>query len=182
MKLNKYMLVAAAFMMVAAASAGTTMAYFTDTHQTTGSVLVTLGDSELTPNDYAEGLLKTVSITNTSQYDAYVRVKALYSSNFEADLTQEATSNGWSENQDGYFYYKPVLAAGETTPELKLQITVKNHELAENFNVVIIEEATRVIYDEQGNESCDWNKKVMSRESYDAEFSKVSNGEGDSNE
>lgn len=171
MKLKKYMLVAAAFLMIGAAGVAPTMAYFTDTKEVIGGVLVSLGDSKLTPHDSAEGLLKTVAVENTSQYDAFVRVKAIYSENFSATLTEEAKANGWSVNEDGYYYYSDIIAAGETSKELKLQIEVKDETIADQFNVVIVEEATKVIYDAEGNTSCDWNSKVMTSEEYDAKFS-----------
>ncbi|MBQ7147545.1 MAG: hypothetical protein IJR96_02215 [Pseudobutyrivibrio sp.] len=171
MKLKKNMLVAAAFLMIGAAGVAPTMAYFTDTKEVTGGVLVSLGDSELTPHDSAEGLLKTVAVENTSQYDAFVRVKAIYSENFNATITEEAKANGWSVNEDGYYYYSDILAAGETSKELKLQIEVKDETIADQFNVVIVEEATKVIYDAEGNTRCDWNSKVMTSEEYDAKFS-----------
>ncbi|QFJ53607.1 hypothetical protein [Pseudobutyrivibrio xylanivorans] len=169
MKFKKYMLVAAALLIIGGVAVKPAMAYFTDSHETTGSIQISLGDSKLTPKDSADGLLKTVSVTNTSNYDAFVRVKAIYSKNFSAAITDKAKENGWSE-KDGYFYYAPVLAAGESTPDLKIQISVVDNSIADSFNVVIIEEATRVIYDSEGNTSCDWNSKVMNREDYDAKF------------
>ena len=169
MKFKKYMLVAAALLIIGGVAVRPAMAYFTDSHETTGSIQISIGDSKLTPKDSADGLLKTVSVTNTSNYDAFVRVKAVYSKNFSAAITDEAKENGWSE-KDGYFYYAPVLAAGESTPDLKIQISVVDNSIADSFNVVIIEEATRVIYDSEGNTSCDWNSKVMNREDYDAKF------------
>ncbi len=172
MKFNKYMIAAAALLMVTAASVKPAMAYFTDSHSAKGSVLVSIGDAKLVPNDSAEGLLKTVSVKNTSNYDAFIRVKAIYSNNFKAELTKEAKANGWSLADDGYYYLDEVVAAGETTPEIYIQIEVIEDEIADKFNVVIVEEATRVIYDEAGNTSCNWNSKVMSREEYDSQFTK----------
>ena len=176
MKLKKYFLVAAALLMVGAASVKPAMAYFTDSHKTTGSMLVNIADSQLVPTDSAEGLLKTVSVKNTSNYDAFIRVKAIYSKNFTAELTDEAKANGWSKKDD-YYYYEPVVAAGESTAELKIQIAIIDEQIADSFNVVIVEEATRVIYDEKGNASCNWNSKVMSREQYDSKFSNEDNAD-----
>lgn len=169
MKFKKYLMIAAALALVSLASVKTTMAYFTDHKETTGGVTLSLGDSRLTPHETVEGLVKHITVENTGNYDVFIRVKAVYGSNYDASVVDN-TSAGWELKDDGYYYYKDVVKAHETAPELQLQIKVKDNTAIENsFNVVIVQEATLAIYD--GDKvSADWSKTVMSRQDYDAKF------------
>ena len=174
MKFKKYLMIAAALALVSLASVKTTMAYFTDHKETTGGVTLSLGDSRLTPHETVEGLVKHITVENTGNYDVFIRVKAVYGSNYDASVVDN-TSAGWQLKDDGYYYYKDVVKAHETAPELQLQIKVKDNTAVENsFNVVIIQEATLAIYDGD-NVSADWTKTVMSRSDYDAKFSNQGN-------
>ena len=174
MKFKKYFMIAAALALVSLASVKTTMAYFTDHKETTGGVTLSLGDSRLTPHETVEGLVKHITVENTGNYDVFIRVKAVYGSNYDASVVDN-TSAGWELKDDGYYYYKDVVKAHETAPELQLQIKVKDNTAVENsFNVVIIQEATLAIYDGD-NVSADWTKTVMSRSDYDAKFSNQGN-------
>ena len=174
MKFKKYLMIAAALALVSLASVKTTMAYFTDTKEATGGVTLSLGDSRLTPHETVDGLVKHITVENTGNYDVFIRVKAVYGSNYDASVVDN-TSAGWQLKDDGYYYYKDVVKAHETAPELQLQIKVKDNTAVENsFNVVIIQEATLAIYDGD-NVSADWTKTVMSRSDYDAKFSNQGN-------
>ena len=176
MKFKKYCMIAAALTLVSLASVKTTMAYFTDTEQATGGVTPSLGDSRLVPHEKVEGLVKHITVENTGNYDVFIRVKAVYGSNYNAEVVVN-TSAGWELKDDGYYYYKDVVKAHETAPELQLQITVKdNTAVEESFNVVIVQEASLAIYDADGNASVDWTKTVMSRQEYDAKFPTKVNG------
>lgn len=174
MKFKKYLMIAAALALVSLASVKTTMAYFTDSKEATGGVTLSLGDSRLTPHETVDGLVKHITVENTGNYDVFIRVKAVYGSNYDASVVDK-TSAGWQLKDDGYYYYKDVVKAHETAPELQLQIKVKDNTAVENsFNVVIIQEATLAIYDGD-NVSADWTKTVMSCSDYDAKFSNQGN-------
>lgn len=175
MKLKKYFIIAAALALVSAASVGTTMAYFTDTKQATGGVTLSLGDSKITPHEDVdeENMIKHVTVENTGNYDVFIRVKAVYGSNYDVALT-DGSDEGWELNADGYYYYKNVVKAHETAPVLNLKVSVKDDsQVPDSFNIVIVEEASLAIYDADGNASVDWTKKVMSRSDYDAKFSET---------
>lgn len=63
---------------------------------------------------------------------------------------------------DGYWYYNDVLQAGQTT-EKELNITYKfpsGDQKPEEFNVVVIQECTPILYDEDGNAYADWDNVV----------------------
>ena len=182
MKFKKYFVIAAALALVSLASVKTTMAYFTDTKQATGGVTLSLGDSRLTPHETVDGLIKHITVENTGNYDVFIRVKAVYGSNYDASVV-ENTSAGWELKEDGYYYYKDVVKAHETAPELQLEISVKDDTAVEDsFNVVILQEASLAIYDADGNVSVDWTKTVMSRSDYDAKFSDSTSNETEGTE
>ena len=161
MKYKKYLIAAAALVMIAAASVGPAMAYFTDSHIATGTVTVNLGDSSLTPNESVEDMVKTIQITNSGDYDVYIRVKAIYGST--VTVTKSA-GDKWSLS-DGYYYYRDIVEAGGTTDELKLAITAPTDISQDSFNVIIAEEATRATYATDGTaNAADWSLAIKSEE------------------
>nr|MCR5415248.1 hypothetical protein [Pseudobutyrivibrio sp.] len=114
-------------------------------------------DGELPPpEDYVENMVKHVTLTNTGECDVYVRVLAVYPDDGSVGAELLSTTD-WSQGEGGYYYYSKILAPGESTSELQLEITYST-EL--DFNVIIIQEATKVIYDEDGNPTADWTSTV----------------------
>ena len=126
---------------------GSAMAYFTTYTTAGGGVTMNMGFTETIPNETVDKDGKHVTITNTGDYDCFVRVKAF------APM-----------EDDGYWHYEGVLPAGETTPELKeLNISYKfpeGKDKPEEFNIVVIQECTPVLYDENGKPSPDWNHVI----------------------
>ena len=68
----------------------------------------------------------------------------------------------WTIGDDGYWYYESVLPAGETTKqELNISYQFPSGDgKASEFNVVVIQECTPVLFDENGNAYADWNHAV----------------------
>ena len=61
-----------------------------------------------------------------------------------------------------YWYYDDVLPAGKTT-EQELNITYKfpeGNDKPEEFNIVVIQECTPVLYKEDGTPYADWNHVI----------------------
>ena len=82
------------------------------------------------------------------------RVKVFAGSTHDLIFSSEESLN-WSENSDGYYYYNAKLEPTIHSSELVLTIDPKN-ETSGSFNVIVVEEATRV----QPDGSYDWNEKV----------------------
>ncbi len=194
MKYKKYLLIAAAaLLMIGAAAVSPAMAYFTDTHTASGMVTLSLGDSNVKPDESFDGMNKLITVTNTGDYAVFVRVKAIYGSNCTVTL-DAASSSGWSDGGDGYYYYASPLAGktkdasvGESSSQLKLIVAAKEDTSADSFNVIILEEATRVRYDSNGNAIADWNDVIKvetdaSDESSDTENSENSADNTDADE
>ena len=130
MRYKKYLIIAAALVMIGAAGIKPTMAYFTDTQTATGKITVNLGDSTIIPDEKVDGMTKIITVSNTGDYDVFVRVKAIYSSNYTVTLTDNAKANGWSDGGDGYYYYSDIVTKKDTdnasSKQLELEIEVKD--------------------------------------------------------
>lgn len=160
---------AAALFLTAALSIGNASAYFTTYVSAGGSHPVNLGArTELREN--VSEMTKHIFIENTSQInDCYVRVKVFYAGPFEIEYTDRSESGSlWTYSEaDGYWYYGEILPPRpEGTEEestvgitavLDAKINLPEGFDQDSFNVVVIQECTPVIYDENGNPTADWN-------------------------
>ena len=75
--------------------------------------------------------------------------------------------------EDDYWYYRPILPAS-TDPDNPSQTTVLDAKIIlpegfdrDNFNVVVIQECTPVVYDESGNATADWTTVYSDYEEYE---------------
>ena len=156
MKVNRLILVAAALALIGSLAVKPAIAYFTDTATVSKTIPISIGDVELQEmDDDVNHMIKTIAISNTGEYDIFVRAKALYPDT--CTITKQ-TSTNWSDLDGGYYYYSEILKPGEKTEDLNLKIDFDGS--TSDFNVIIIQEAARVIYDEAGNPSGDWGNKV----------------------
>ena len=136
------------------------IAYFTDTVQTEGKIEVKLGDGKPEIDENVKNMTKYVTIKNTGDYDIFVRAKAIYPDTCTVTLENKA---GWkSGNNDGYYYYDAPVAPGAST-ESELTLKIENSSELD-FNVVIVQEATKVVYDENGNpKPADWTNPLTTQ-------------------
>lgn len=153
---RKWLILAAAAAVTLSIVAVTpSIAYFTDTVQTEGKIEVKLGDGKPEIDEKVKDMTKYVTIKNTGDYDIYVRAKAIYPDTCTVDFV---ATEGWQKG-DGYYYYNSPVAPGAAT-ESELTLSIKNNSVLD-FNVVIVQEATRVVYDESGNpKPADWTNPV----------------------
>ena len=179
---------AAALGLTAVLTVESSMAYFTTYVSAGGDQVVNLQAQTELHEDVTE-MTKHIGITNTSpENDCYVRVKVFYVDDDKIDIeykTEEGHESDWyyDDSNDpilgGYWYYRPELKAGETTSILDAKIHVpesKEEFDKDNFNVVVIYEFTPALYDDEGNITCDWSKKL------DLEYGDVSETEGEGEE
>ena len=168
-KLHKKPLImaAATLALTGTLAVGSAMAYFTTYSTAGGGVTMNMGFTETIPNEEVDENGKHITITNTGDYDCFVRVKAFA----PVELTYNAPDGGWTDGGDGYWYYDEVLPAGETTSH-ELNITYKfpsGDEKPEEFNIVVIEECTPVLYHEDGTPYADWNHVITGDSAQTAE-------------
>lgn len=147
---------AAALAMTAALTIESSMAYFTTYTEAEGSQVVSLGAStEIDEN--VSNKTKHVTVRNTSaENECFVRVK-VFSGSY---VTCTPAGTNWTYDEaDGYWYYGPTVAPGAETDVLDVSIEIDStkEEDLKDFNVVVIQECTPVLYDEDGNPMADWS-------------------------
>ena len=160
---NKPLLMTAATLALTGTLAvGSAMAYFTTYSTAGGGVTMNMGFTETVPNEKVDENGKHVTITNTGKYDCFVRVKAFA----PVELIYNAPDGEWTAGADDYWYYDEVLLAGQTTKK-ELNITYKfptgdseGKNKPDEFNVVVIQECTPVLYDDTGKAYADWNHVI----------------------
>ena len=157
-KINKksLCLAAAALTLTAGISAGTAMAYFTTYTEASGGVTLNMGFSETIPKEDFSDWTKHVSVENTGDYDCYVRVKALAGSKYQDGLQYSDSDGKWTPGEDGYYYYSDPIAPGESTSVLDIRIDSTKSDAS--FNVVVVQESTKVLYNENNEPYADWTQ------------------------
>ena len=155
-------LTAVAVTLLVSLTVGTAMAYFTTYATAEGGVQMEL---DFTKTDIDENVVdgkKEIKVTNTGDFSCYVRVKALagdaHTLAYEEPVADGASSK-WTPNPDGYYYYADVLEPGASTTLLNVlfELPTDADEPAD-FNVIIIQENTPVLYGEDGTPYANWSK------------------------
>lgn len=157
-----FFLAAAALILVGTLTVESAMAYFTTYSSAKGSVQMHMGFTETEPHEEVDRNGKHVTIKNIGDYDCFVRVKAFAPS--EITLTYQPEDSGWTEGENGFWYYDEILPAGEKT-KTKLNIgytfpNVEDEDSPESFNIVVIQECTPVLYKADGSAYADWNQVI----------------------
>jgi hypothetical protein len=160
MDLNRYaklaVMSAAALGMTAVLTIEGAQAYFTTYVSAGGSQVVNLG-AETEIHEGLSNMTKHISVENASVVnDCFVRVKVFCGNELAIDYTEADGGQNWYLGDDGYWYYRPILAAGTTTTVLDAKIVLPEGFDKDNFNVVVIQECTPVVYDASGNATADW--------------------------
>ena len=132
------------------------MAYFTTYTAASGGVTLNMGFSETIPKEDFSNWTKHVSVENTGDYDCYVRVKALAGSKYQDGLQYSDSDGKWTPGEDGYYYYSDLIAPGESTSVLDIRIDSKESDAS--FNVVVVQESTKVLYNENNEPYADWTQ------------------------
>lgn len=148
----------AALGLVAVSGGQDSMAYFTTYVTAGGSEIVRLGAQTEIREDVSS-MTKHVSIQNVSQTnDCFVRVKAFCGQDLTLTYTDTSGRGDWYDGKDGYWYYRPIVPAGAATAVLDIKINLPAGFNKDEFNVVVIQECTPVLYDDSGKASADWSK------------------------
>lgn len=152
-------LTAAALMMTASIGVGSAMAYFTTYAQAKGGVALELGFTDTEVEEDVIDEKKQLQLKNTGDYDCYVRLKALTGAAYASSITyaEKDGSGKWTPGADGYYYYSDIVAPGGVTSQLDVGFQFPTEE-PKDFNIIIIQECTPVLYDEDGNPYADWNE------------------------
>ena len=96
-------------------------------------------------NETPDGANKVISVTNTGDVDAMVRVKVFDPQIDGVELTFEAAP-GWtqavSDNDEGWWYYTEPVAPKASTPALKALVTVDTEKVAHGFDVAVVQQCS----------------------------------------
>ena len=146
-----------ALVMVLGASVGESLSYFTTYVTAQGGHTIYLRNVNVWVDETVDGNTKQIVMRNTGEEECFVRVRVICGSLVELDFAN--TEAGWYDGGDGYWYYSDPLPVGGASTTLRTAITFKGGT-DRDYNVIVIGEATPVLYDQNGNAYADWTKKA----------------------
>ena len=152
---SKLLIMALSLILCLSVSVGIAFAYFTDYENARGGAVLRL-KGQTWIDEKADDKSKTIVIKNVNEPDMVVRVMIIADKDHLGDIELE---DGWSgPEEDGWYYYENVLKGstdrdGEETTKLTAEVKVSGNEDINDFDIVVIQEAERVVYeqDEEGN-------------------------------
>ncbi len=154
----------AALVLTVGLTVGSAMAYFTTYATSEGQVTLSLGFAQTEIEEKVVAGKKEIKLTNTGDQDCYVRLKALTGDVYKDSIiySEQDGAGKWTPGGavDGYYYYSDIVAAGQATTQIDISFAFPEGEDPAGFNVIIIQESTPVLYDENGNPYADWAGKV----------------------
>lgn len=176
MKMNKKVisLAACALVLIVGLSVKPAMAYFTATVSASGKVNITIDDTRSEIHESGEGHIKEIVIRNVEATDAFVRVKVIVPDNVTFTDNTNVEGSAW-KFENGYYVYNRYLngftvnedstKTYDETSELVLTINTDNAiKLSEDtyadFNVIVVPESAKVLYDAEGNTYADWDQEA----------------------
>lgn len=153
---KKLLIMALSLILCITASIGITFAYFTDYENARGGAILHL-KGQTWIDEQADKNGKTIVIENVDEPDMVVRAMIIA----DKDHLGEIKADGWSGPDDaGWYYYGKVLKGTtdsnkehrRTTP-INAEVNVSGNEDINDFDVVVVQEAERVVYtqDSEGN-------------------------------
>lgn len=162
LKQKTFWLAVAAFLMLGGTGLSGAMAYFTTHVAAKGGYPITLG-AETSVEEEVEDMTKHIVLVNTGENDCYVRVKVFCGSQFTIDYSTDLDDGSepcWKLDEgDGYWYYQSILPAGEKTRQLLAKIEIPK-DYTESFDIIVIQECTPALYQEDGTPYADWENKI----------------------
>ena len=163
-------LAAFALILLFGSSIKDSLAYFTTYTTTRGSARLALGPrTEI--KETIERQTKQIQIKNTGETDCFVRARIYAGSLIILTESEDVPAGGaahWRKDADGWWYYEAVLKPGENTNVLFVKIDVHKDMMdfdINNFNVIVVQESTPALYQEDGTPYADWNLSIKPEES-----------------
>ena len=114
-------------------------AYFTDYEEAKGGAKINLKGQTVLTEPEADSSHKVIQVQNTGETDVIVRVQV-----FGEGLSYPEQQDGWTDGEDGFWYYDSILKRGESTNTLTVNI---DNTSGHDFDVVVVHESARVVYD-----------------------------------
>jgi len=148
----KSLAVLLAVMLLVLGTIGTAYAYFSDYDWGAGTAKLSLSGSTTIDEEVKDGV-KNIVIENKSEQAAVIVRVGIYGPD-EMKVTLPPNDN-WEKSGD-FWYYKKVLAAGETTVDpIKAEISGMDEkdfeEYGDSLNITVVHESAVVVYNEDGS-------------------------------
>lgn len=128
--------------------AGTAYAYYTDSTKAEGMMTFSYDPNPPTTevDETVEGTNKIISVRNTGEVDAMVRVKVFDPHIPGLNVSYENTE-GWNQavndNEEEWWYYTEPLAPKAATPAFKVIVTTEvGAKLPQSFDIVVVQQCT----------------------------------------
>lgn len=154
-------LFALAFLLTLRLTVGSALAYFTAHEAAKGAHPIFLNRKTEIREEVTDWK-KHVTVVSTGDAPCFARIRA-YCGSF-CHLTFLPGKN-WEAQDDGWWYYTLPLAPGETSSILEIAIEgiPETSEMEpQDFQVVVVQEHTAVLYREDGTPYPDWNLSAES--------------------
>lgn len=140
------------------------LAYFTSYAVTEASYPVHIRDFAVITEDYSDWV-KRVRITSEQDADpVYIRARAFHSDLYAVSYSDP--DGKWEQRDDGFWYYRDILYASQTTSDLVVSIDNVPVDVdgPADFGIAVIYESTPVRYEPDGTPYADWGKKLIHME------------------
>lgn len=146
--INRKVLTIAAVLLVLVTAVGLAGAFFSDYDHGIGKSIVNIGGNTTIEED-VQDKQKTIMIHNNGEGEVFVRL-SIYGP--EAEGMTVTPGDGWSKDEDGFWYYQNVLPAGADTSQIvadiaNVPLTVDLSEL----DIIVVHQSVPVVYDAEGN-------------------------------
>lgn len=169
-RIGKAALLTAALALTASLSVGSALAYFTAYCTAQGSQKMSMGFTTTEVDEDVIDDAKHISITNTGDYDCFVRVRVFAPDDIQLEYDEEGGESNWVKNGD-YWKYVKVLTPGDTTTTLIAKYVRPENpdEMDGDINIVVVYEYSPVFYNEEtGEPEPDWDFVVTETAGDDA--------------
>ena len=150
---RKLLIMALSLVLCLSVSVGIAFAYFTDYENARGGAILKL-KGQTWIDEKADEKGKTIVIKNVNEPDMVVRVMIIADKDHLGDIT---LGQGWTGPDDeGWYYYGKILKGsedrdGDETTELRAEVKVSGNEDINDFDIVVVQEAERVVYEQDSN-------------------------------
>ena len=161
-KLRAICLTASALVLSAGMAVGSAMAYFTTYTTAEGGVTLELGFTTTEIEEKVVNGRKEIVLKNSGDFDCYVRLKAFTGDAYRDSIaySEPDRAGKWTPGADGYYYYSDIVEAKGVTSQIDVSFLFPDDEEPADFNVIIIQECTPVLFDADGDPYADWSVKA----------------------
>lgn len=158
MKKKSIFLLALSIILLIAATANSTLAYFTTYTSAEGGYILNLKKGTTAIEAEQDGNSWFVRVTNSNDngnQPVFVRVQFIAPRG--CSLTTDG--NGWTDGEDGFWYYADIVPAGGVTNYLQTAVTINPGYEPDSFDIVALYETAPVLYDANNRPTTDWTLK-----------------------